>query len=150
MRFMRGPVVLKAAHPHIFTLLRIFRHALLPAFILAALAAGTASATYVLINTADGAVDANWVLTDSLVRDGDDIANDGYNLDEAWIASDGSSSAFYFRANLYGSGVLPHDGSRLEARLDCNRDGSFTGSQDVVMLYGVDNAQEFVAGMPGG
>jgi len=133
--------MLSAANQIVMKFARTLRGAAFPALFLAALAAGTASAAYVLINTADGIVDANWVLTDTIVRDGDDIANDGYNLDEAWIASDGSSSAFYFRANLYGSGVLPHDSSRLEARLDCNRDGSYTGSQDVVMLYGVDNAQ---------
>jgi hypothetical protein len=87
------------------------------------------------INTNDGAVDTHWGSVTVLSNDGNDFANDNYDINQAWITNAPDNSEFYFRVNLVGSGRLPLDYSSFEARLDCNRDGDFVDAVDVVVYY---------------
>ena len=94
------------------------------------------------IDTTDGGVDGNWANVSVLRDDGDDIGNDNYDINQAWIANAADNSAFYFRVSLVGTGQLPHDYSSFEARLDCNQDGDFQDAEDVVVYYALNGANE--------
>jgi len=94
-------------------------------------------AAHVSINTNDGAVDSNWINVPMSINDGADTTAN-YDIVEAWVGNTADNSAFYFRANLAGTGQLPQDYSSLEARLDCNQDGDFTDAQDVIVYYALD------------
>ena len=94
-------------------------------------------AAHVTINTNDGALDANWANVSLIINDGADTAAN-YDIVEAWVGNSADNSAFFFRANLAGTGQLPNDYSALEARLDCNLDNDFTDAQDVVVFYALD------------
>ena len=102
-----------------------------------------AYAAHTTINTANNQVDTNWSNVSVHSNDGDDIGNNNYDIDQAWIANEAATSGgFYFRVNLVGTGQLPHDYSSFEARLDCNQNGSFSDSVDVVVYYAIDGATE--------
>jgi hypothetical protein len=94
-------------------------------------------AASVMIDTDDGAVDADWDTVSVTIDDGADTAAN-YDIVEAWVGSPEDNGALYFRVNLASSGQLPDDYSTLEARLDCNQDGDFTDAQDVVVYYALD------------
>jgi hypothetical protein len=96
-------------------------------------------AAHVTISTNDGAVDTNWVNVPLIINDGADSAAN-YDIVEAWVGNAAGNSAFYFRANLAGTGQLPDDYSALEARLDCSQpaNGSFQDAEDVVVFYALD------------
>lgn len=96
------------------------------------------------INTDDGQVDPNWSIVSPLTSDGDDIGNDNYDINQAWVVSNAGQSAYYFRVNLIGSGRLPHDYSSFEARLDCDQNGSFLDSADIVVYYAIASSYEEV------
>lgn len=104
--------------------------------------ASVAYAAHTTINTDDGQLDANWGNVSVMSNDGDDFANDNYDIDQGWAANASDNSAFYFRVNLVGTGQLPHDYSSFEARLDCNRNGSFQDSGDVVVYYAITGSSE--------
>lgn len=101
-----------------------------------------AYAAHTTINTDNGSLDSNWGNVSILADDGDDFGNDNYDINQGWIANEADNSAFYFRVNLVGNGQLPHDYSSFEARLDCNRNGSFQESADVVVYYAIDGSTE--------
>lgn len=94
-------------------------------------------AASVMIDTDDGAVDADWDTVSVTITDGADTAAN-YDIVEAWVGSPEDNGALYFRVNLASSGQLPDDYSTLEARLDCNQDGDSTDAQDVVVYYALD------------
>ena len=87
------------------------------------------------INTNNGSVDANWGGVTLFSNDGDDFANNNYDINQAWATNAPDNSEFYFRVNLVGSGRLPQDYSSFEARLDCNQNGGFVDAVDVVVYY---------------
>jgi hypothetical protein len=99
-----------------------------------------AYAAHTTVNTDDGQVDSNWGNVSVLSNDGDDIADNNHDINQAWVANASDNSAFYFRVNLVGSGQMPHDYSSFEARLDCDRNGSFQDSVDVVVYYAIDDS----------
>ena len=102
-----------------------------------------AYAAHTTINTDNGLVDTNWSNVSVHSNDGDDIADNNYDIDQAWIANEANNSGdFYFRVNLVGGGQLPHNYSSFEARLDCNQNGSFSDSIDVVVYYAIDGTTE--------
>lgn len=79
-----------------------------------------------------------------LITDGADTTAN-YDIVEAWMAHNSTLSEFYFRVNLAAGGQLPPgDYAGLEARLDCNRDGSYQGIEDMVIYYALD---AFVPGL---
>jgi len=55
-------------------------------------------AAHTTINTNDAQVDTNWGVVPALVTDGDDFADDNYDIDQAWIGNAADNSYFYFRA----------------------------------------------------
>ena len=103
---------------------------------------GIAYAANTVIDTNDGQVDSNWAVVPVLSSDGDDFANDNYDINQAWVASAPDQSAFYFRVSLVGAGQLPHNYSSFEARLDCDRNGSFLDASDVVVYYAISPSFE--------
>jgi hypothetical protein len=96
-----------------------------------------AYAAHTSIDTTNGSVDANWSNVTVLRNDGDDIGNDNYDINQAWVANASDNSEFYFRVSLVGSGQLPHDYSSFEARLDCNQNGNYFDSVDVIVYYAI-------------
>ncbi|MCB9136447.1 MAG: hypothetical protein H6636_13550 [Anaerolineales bacterium] len=98
-----------------------------------------AYAAHTTINTNNGQVDANWSNVSALSNDGDDIANNNYDIDQAWVANASDNSAFYFRVSMVGTGQLPHNYSSFEARLDCNQNFVFNDSVDVVVYYAIED-----------
>ena len=94
-------------------------------------------AAHITIDTNDNAVDTNWVNVPVSIVDGPGTAAN-YDIDEAWVGNAADNSAFYFRVSLVNGGQLPQDYSTLEARLDCNQNGSFTDAQDVIVYYALD------------
>ncbi|CAG1771866.1 hypothetical protein BAC2_02021 [uncultured bacterium] len=95
------------------------------------------------INTDNGSVDANWGSVTLFSNDGDDFADNNYDINQAWLTNAPDNSEFYFRVNLVGSGRLPQDYSSFEARLDCNRDGDFADAVDVVVYYATRTTSDF-------
>jgi hypothetical protein len=114
------------------------KHSIL--FIVVAVAAllvftSVAYAAHVTIDTNDGAVDTNWSAVPMLYDDGGDGVADNYNIAEAWMGNNASPpTEFYFRVNLWNSGLLPVNSS-LEAALDCNQNGLFDEVVDVTVAY---------------
>ena len=101
-----------------------------------------AYAAHTTIDTNNGVVDANWSNVPVLQTDGDDIGNDNYDINQVWVANESDNSAFYFRASLIGSGQLPNDYSSFEARLDCDQNGNYLDSVDVIVYYAINGAVE--------
>jgi hypothetical protein len=101
-----------------------------------------AFAIRVTINTNDTIVDPNWAGATPVRTDGDDFADNNYDLNQVWMTSDPTNSAFFFRVNLISGGRLPADYSSFEARLDCNMNGSFTDAVDVVVYYAINAGLE--------
>jgi hypothetical protein len=112
------------------------------AFILTLATFSIAYAAHTTINTTDGFVDANWSSVTVFRNDGDDIGDNNYDINQAWIANTSDNSAFYFRVSLVGSGQLPHDYSSFEARLDCNQNSNYFDSADVIVYYAIDGTTE--------
>ena len=106
-------------------------------FILTLTLFSIAYAAHTIIDTNNGLVDANWSNVAVLRTDGDDFANDNYDINQVWVANAADNSGFYFRASLVGAGELPNDYSSLEARLDCNQNGSYNDAVDVTVYYAV-------------
>ncbi|MBN1873328.1 MAG: hypothetical protein JXA33_03790 [Anaerolineae bacterium] len=93
-------------------------------------------AAHVAIDTNDGWVDPNWVSVTLFSADGDDWADDNYDIDQAWVTNEANNSYFYFRVSLIGTGQLPLDNwSSIEAHLDCDQDGNDYGASDVIVYY---------------
>jgi hypothetical protein len=91
---------------------------------------GIAHAAFFTINTNDG-IDQTGLPTAFRVDPSGDPAN--YDILNFWAVSDANPpTEFYFRAEL--DGALP-SGAYLEARLDCNNNGIFTESVDVLVDY---------------
>ncbi len=111
-------------------------------FILTLATFSIAYAAHTIIDTTNGSVDANWSNVTVLRNDGDDIGNDNYDINQAWVANASDNSEFYFRVSLVGSGQLPHDYSSFEARLDCNQNGNYFDSVDVIVYYAISSTGE--------
>ena len=85
------------------------------------------------IDTNDGSVDPNWSAVTMLRDDpdNDSATPSDAELDKVWIANNSALDTFYFRAdNLF---QLPAT-ELIAAKLDCNRNGSYTDPVDVVVL----------------
>lgn len=111
-------------------------------FILTLAIVSIAYAAHTTINTSNGVVDANWSNVPVLRNDGDDFANNNYDIDQVWVANASDNSGFYFRASLVGAGQLPNDYSSFEARLDCNQNGSYIDAADVIVYYAITGVTE--------
>lgn len=112
------------------------------AFILTITTFSIAYAAHTTINTNDGSVDPNWSNVSVLSNDGDDIANNNYDIDQAWIANAADNSGVYFRVSLIDSGQLPTNYSSFEARLDCNQNGNYFDNVDVIVYYAINGTTE--------
>ncbi len=92
----------------------------------------TAYAAFYAIDTNDGLVDSDWSSVNVFNNDGNDYANDNFDIDQTWITSSSDKQFLYFRVSLVGSGQLPLDSySSFEVRFDCNDDSNF----DIVVFY---------------
>ena len=120
----------------------LYRYALIGVAIALAIPL-TVYAAHLTINTNDGIVDPNWASVTLFGSDGDDWADDNYDIDQTWVTNAADNSFFYFRANLIGSGRLPSSDnwSSIEAHLDCDTNGDDYGASDVIAIYyGQDNS----------
>jgi hypothetical protein len=120
----------------------------LVAVAIAMLAIGSvAYAAFVVeIDTDDGVLDTRWGAEPPLIIDfgGQPDATPNFDILEAWVGTDPTGSAYYFRVTLVGA--LQPDYSVLEARLDCNRNGLYQDLGDMIVYYqlNVGGAEEVV------
>lgn len=91
-------------------------------------------ADHAVINTNDGLVDAAWASISRTVIDGDDYADDNWDIQQAWVTNAADGSYFYFRALLLGK-IPANDWSGVEALLDCNNDGDVSDANDVIIYF---------------
>lgn len=82
------------------------------------------------INTDDGAIDGNWPSAPIVTDPAGDADLPGDIL-RAWMVIDPDlPGRFYFRVETAAAGD-----ARVLVELDCDQDGSFTGSHDVYVVY---------------
>lgn len=96
-----------------------------------ALLATTAIYAVATINTNDGSVDANWAIEPVFDDDPDADGNEYAEIDKVWITNNSEKSIFYFRVDTL---MAAGNEEVMIARLDCNRNGSFTDAVDVAVI----------------
>jgi hypothetical protein len=93
-----------------------------------------AYAAFISINTNDGLVDSNWPATPFLTDPTGDAAP-GEDIQNFWVGTDANPpTVYFFRAQL-ATWMPTTSNYFLETRLDCNNNGSFFDSADVVVDY---------------
>jgi hypothetical protein len=91
-------------------------------------------AAHYIIDTDDGNIDADWPAVSATLFDGDDYADDDFDIARVWVTNAGNYA--YFRATLVGSGGFGYSQDNyIVANLDCNRNGVNTDAQDILVFY---------------
>ncbi len=82
-------------------------------------------------------VDSDWGAP--LMDSGTGSVDPNYDIDDGWVGNEADNSFMYFRVSLAPGSQLPSDYDTLEARLDCDQNGSYTDVVDVVVRYSLDD-----------